>query len=473
MNPNKDQSKGISVFKKWDWKANPIFVLAGLSGSGKTACAELLLRNSKGSIPKSTVLGVAVSNLAKINLSKRLPTCTTFARVTGLSLDFSDDDENPMAVGFVEKKDFRRDSSLDKVKTLVVDEASMLTRANIMKAASNMPNLTKIIALCDKYQLPVIGADGDEDSDVFDNIAYELTEPVRQNKDDYIFEFATKIKKMIDNKDSISKLRFVLGTFNTKMKDGKGYAFRSREKNLSSLAKSIKDGENSIAVTFRHKSRIKINHDVRKLIQGETKHKYDVGDVIMSRQQYQPNLFWQHKKNGGMILLPKGDYIMNNGDRFSVLDVKQTLLKKSYLLNMFKASDYLNRNFNDISRLKNIYHDILGSGIWCWQLVLDGASQPINVLHEDGKQQYSEAKKQLMELSYIHGNISIAMQFLNKFADIDYGYCSTIYSIQGSTLDKTYVDLSDVMDCSKLSNKRKLQSLYTAATRPKYNLGIF
>lgn len=174
-----------------------------------------------------------------------------------------------------------------------------------------------------------------------------------------------------------------------------------------------------------------------------------------------------------MVCLPKGDDIMLNGERFKVLDVKERLLPKSRLLSMFKANEYLDNNWNDVNKLKHIYSDIIGSGIWSYELVLDGVSQPINVLHEDSKQQYTEAKSKLMELAYIHGNISIAMQFINKFADISFGYAATLYSIQGSTLDKCFVDMGDIFGTSKLSNKRRLQSFYTAVTRPKYNLGIF
>ena len=466
-----DQKKCSEVYNNWDWVKNPVIMIQGIAGSGKTELTKYLLSKGTMKVPKSSVLGIAVGNLAKLTLSRQIPTCNTLAQVTGLALDFDDDADNPQAIGFVEKENHKRRADLEKVHTVVFDEVSMVDIDVMDKIKQNVPRAKKFILLGDKFQLPMIGAKGDEDSRLFDLPGYQLTQPVRQDSEDEIFKLATRVREMI--KEDI-QLGYIWKDIPHKaMNNGKGYALSTREKNIKSLSNSIKNGENSICVTFRNSTRQQTNYDVRKEIHGETQKKFVVGDVIISRTNHNPNGFWQRTKKGSLMYLPKGNYIMLNGERFTVLDVKEKLLKKSYLLNMYKATDYLNRNWNDVNRLKSIYSDIIGSGIWAYELVLDGCPQPINVLHEDGQQRFNEAKKQLMDIAYIHDNLNIAMQFIGKFADVNYGYASTLYSIQGQTVDKCFVDMRDIFNTTKLSNKRRLQSFYVAATRPRLNLGMY
>jgi hypothetical protein len=388
----------------------------------------------------------------------------------GLYLDFGDDN-NPFDTKFIENPDFKRNTILDKIKYLVFDEVSMVDMSAIKRLKKLLPMNVRFLLLGDNCQLPMIGVLDDKDSDLFDLPGYTLTETVRQKEGDEILKLADKIREYIVENKNMSSLPRSLPA--KAIKDGKGYSYGMKDKCLMSLANSIKCGEDAIAVAFRNRTKDEINYTVRDLVHGSVETKFVVGDMVIFNNQFQPLGFWQYTKGGNIIYLPKGDPFAYNGERFKVLDIKEKLLKKSYLLSLYKSQEYLNNNWSDINKLKDIYNNIIGSGIWAYQLVLDGCEHTIDVLHEDGEAKFNEAKSHLEKLAYIHDNLNILTQFTRKFAQVTHGYAITIYKAQGQTIDKVYCNMSDVIECSKLSNKRKLQALYTGFSRAKNNLAIF
>ena len=62
--------------------------------------------------------------------------------------------------------------------------------------------------------------------------------------------------------------------------------------------------------------------------------------------------------------------------------------------------------------------------------------------------------------------------FRDTFADVSYGYAFTAYKAQGSDFTNVYVDLNDILS-TPISDKRKLQTLYTAITRATHQVIFF
>ena len=62
--------------------------------------------------------------------------------------------------------------------------------------------------------------------------------------------------------------------------------------------------------------------------------------------------------------------------------------------------------------------------------------------------------------------------FRDTFADVSYGYAFTAYKAQGSGFTNVYVDLNDILS-TPISDKRKLQTLYTAITRATHQVIFF
>lgn len=81
--------------------------------------------------------------------------------------------------------------------------------------------------------------------------------------------------------------------------------------------------------------------------------------------------------------------------------------------------------------------------------------------------------KSINETKYgtIERNIAYSkkFKFLEKFANISYGYCYTSYKSQGSTFKNVFVDVNDIITIN-ISPKRKLQALYTSITRASHSV---
>jgi hypothetical protein len=60
--------------------------------------------------------------------------------------------------------------------------------------------------------------------------------------------------------------------------------------------------------------------------------------------------------------------------------------------------------------------------------------------------------------------------FIEPFANVNYGYCTTIHKSQGSTYEYVYIDIDDITDNNKLNEMKRC--LYTACTRGAYELNL-
>ena len=61
------------------------------------------------------------------------------------------------------------------------------------------------------------------------------------------------------------------------------------------------------------------------------------------------------------------------------------------------------------------------------------------------------------------------LNYIDKFANIDYGYCITIHKSQGSTYENVFVDLKDIVSNNSTDTK---ECVYTAITRASDTLNI-
>ena len=53
--------------------------------------------------------------------------------------------------------------------------------------------------------------------------------------------------------------------------------------------------------------------------------------------------------------------------------------------------------------------------------------------------------------------------FNEPFANVNYGYCTTVHKSQGSTYHNVYVDINDILNNSRLDEMKRC--MYTAVTR--------
>lgn len=117
--------KAMQVFKSDKTKKE--FVLDGVGGTGKTfLIRELFSRkrpNSKKTFVPNTILGIAVTHQAVLNLKKSIPNSKTYASAASLMMEF---DLNGN-IYFIPKSGSTLFGSLKGYKHIVVDECSQFS----------------------------------------------------------------------------------------------------------------------------------------------------------------------------------------------------------------------------------------------------------------------------------------------------------------------------------------------------------
>ena len=106
---------------------------------------------------------------------------------------------------------------------------------------------------------------------------------------------------------------------------------------------------------------------------------------------------------------------------------------------------------------------------------LAGVDNPyIPVVAESGEKKYKEIvfwrRKQALEAygGQAKQKWKYYYDFINKFGNVSYGYCYTGYKAQGSTFKNIFIDVNDIVTVGPISDKRKLQALYTGVTRASH-----
>jgi len=421
---NEDQTKALEALKKFRKSDKREFVLDGVGGVGKTFLIRELFKRKKPGTKKdetyvpSTVLGIAVTHQAVLNLKKSIPNSKTYAAAANLMMDY-DRDGN---IYFIPRSGSSLFSELKEYKDIVVDECSQFSQQMKDVLIRNARKDTKFYFLGDHHQLPPIGLGNDLDSPTFDiQDKYTLTQKVRQQKGDFIAELCDITCEKIDTDHDISFLNNLKMKFNPKTK--KGYSVSSLHNVIQSFVRNFNDGVD-VRITSYRNSRIEtLNKLIRQHLWGDDyEQKYVPGEFIILNDQYAPS----------------GFPLAFNGQTFKVKEIWTEVVEfvECYILKVSKNLE-------------------------------------LCVPSEEGIHVYRKELYRLKEIALQSNEWLEYSRFKSRFANISYGYAINNYKIQGSTITGCYVDVSDIMDVKPLTNKRKLQAFYVGISRPTSFLALF
>ncbi len=438
-----DQEKAVEEINAWLKSDEKHFILTGGPGRGKTTTVNNILSTS--------ILGITISHMARLVLSKSIPNSKSFASAVGLTMTYTDD----LGIRFAKRKNFK--PKLKKIKLVVWDEMSMIDWEEVRELEKHLSKDCKILFVGDKNQLPKIGSN--KDSSLFKIPGIELIEPIRQKEGDAILTVVDAVGDVLDSKATLDDFAALPSS---QIKEGRGYAFTTPETAIGNFVSSLLDEEDSICVAFRNVTRNKINKEVRlRLWEERAKNQFNIGEVLIATNQYCKG-GW---RNG--IFVPFGKPIIYNSQRLTIEKLENRRVKKLYK----RWHQFFKLDEQDLKTLNYIY-DLLGTGIDCYRIKFRELKEKVYVVKKEDLPRFYRIKRELDLLSIQHGNIGISMQFSSNFATFDYAYCVTIYAAQGQTIDNVYCDMSDVWQTS-ISTKQKLQSLYVAFSRTKNKLIIF
>lgn len=410
----------LKEFRKSDKKE---FVLSGAGGTGKTYLLRKLFERRKPGKKKetfvpSTILGIAVTHQAVLNLSKYIPNSKTYASAVDLKMEF-DFNGN---IYFIPRHGKLYYNEIRKYKEIVIDECSQFSEEMMLIISKSIREDAKVYYVGDEKQLPPIGITNDKDSPTF-NIKdkFILTDKIRQKEGEYIPELCDYVRERIDTDNDLSFIKNLKRKYNAKTK--KGYSISNEKSVIQSYVKNFKEGNDVRITAYRNKRIEHLNFLVREKLWGDSSEdKYVVGEFIIMNEQYAPN----------------GIPIAFNGQTFKVKKITTEMVNfvECYILDVGKST-----------------------------LLAVPTDEGIKVYNKEASRLKFEALKKKDWYDY--------MQFISKYANISYGYAINNYKIQGATIKGCYVDLTDILSVKPLSNKRKLQAFYVGISRPTHTLAIF
>ena len=434
-------------FTKFLDSSEKIFLLTGKPGVGKTTMTKIgfsnfiesdLDTNAKGS--NAQIVGITLAHKAKNVLGEHIPNVYTFAKAYGLKEVFKENGA----------RSFEYDNKVNEknppighatIPVFVHDEVSQYTAEMLRIVLETTSLFSKIVFLGDRAQLPPIDPNGemkpDEDSPVFnleipDFCKHELTERVRQTKDNPILELSDVIREEIFGSQNVGRIINMIKK--PVLLDGKGYDFVTYAQIIEHFSKQT-DYYNTCIIAFRNKTVDDFNITIRNILLNNP-HDYLVeGDIVCMKDNY------YHTPADQVV------YVLNNSDVYTIGKTFTRKFRYSHGKHSYEIEAYVGEIKGD--KWKHIYLPTFrGEGIY--QAALSELAEMCRM----GKYKWADAFWPLKKM----------------FCQLSYGYALTAYKVQGSTFKSVYVDINDILLTRPLTPKRKLQTIYTAITRAQENV---
>lgn len=425
---NTDQKAGT------DWIVSNILeqkeqfmTLIGAGGTGKTYCimsaaTRLLEAGLK-------VLFTAPTNKAVKQLEKS-------AREFGLSMDNVSFMTTHSALGLamLPNEDQKYTTKAGKgfmevFDVCVVDEASMLSRIALFKY---------LIPDCEQFKTSLVGM-GDD---------LQLP-PVRENVSAIFSEFPTfRLEKNM--RQSEGPLLTVNGMLRTAMMANKPFPSPQADgaQIVSVLeAKFLKfvvdqfdedtDLDKQRVLAWSNKRVDHINASIRAKLFGKRPPRYVVGERVVT---------------GGPIKDAEGNITLGTDEECIVTHINEE---------------------------SSVYDEESGTEYRTIQLVLEplylSGQEVVEVLHDDEVDRYEEQLEAMATAARNSSQHSRQLWakfwgFKELFADIRYCYCITVHRAQGSTYDRVFVDVKDILRNKKRQERQRL--IYVGYSRPRHQLFI-
>lgn len=450
MIPNEGQKELTEKIGKFLKSSERVFLITGRAGSGKTTALiwalESLLEKQKskrGSYNYTPlVAGITTAHKAKNVLRSSIPDCYTFASAFGFVAKI----KNGKQVFVPEKNLTTTPIGRCYVDVFVHDEVSMYTQSMLDLMLKQHPVFSKIILLGDPAQLPPIVEDltigADKDSPVFELdlpewCRHDLKERVRQNVTNPILDLADLCIDEIENDKSRSLTRVIEKILSNGLVDGKGYKVMPYQEAMEEYV-GLSDFLNNKVITYRNeKACIPINRDLRKIVMPEANELLVPGDIIFMTSNFR---------------------VFRDGEKFNIENSEDLKVE---------SVDKIDFRFPGIDYPIECYKGYVQSNLM-------GQVRYVITPTELGLNSYHKALEYLKIGAIANPKLWKAFyDFKASFSEFTYAFAINSYKSQGSTYDNVYIDLMDMLSVTTLTDKRKLQSIYTSLTRAKNTVTFF
>lgn len=441
------QQKAADEFLGFYLSPDPVFVLTGEPGTGKS----FLLKHLIESLPDTNQLAKVVGR-PEITEHVVFATTNKAAEIITNSTGF-DAVTVDKGYGFVITTDFktgkqsttvRRDADVLKNQFIVIDEGSMLDpiKWNLIQKRSID---SKLLIIGDEYQLwPV----GHTESVVFTQgyPTATLTDPMRQNKDTALYAYIQQLKRAV-----ISN-----GTFFEKMA-------------------GLVDNQ---TVTFLNDEGVRQLYD---FFYKECPGKFAVKTVARSNERVLMHNNLVREIIGASPFIEKGDFVVSNDStliRSSVPDYDNDILMKlapnpsaSISVENNESRTITERTYQVLSvseQFRDTYLDFTFR-----KYVMSAGKSTVIVYVPDNVIQFKQKLKALARQCKT-GNAEWHKfyWYQDNFGDLRFPYASTVHKAQGSTYGYVLIDLQDIFQRWP-DPAEAARLLYVAVSRAKYGVYLY
>ena len=474
-------------------KFTKFFLLKGSAGTGKTTLITNILNGYKKNIALCATTHKAVSVLKKMKLddNKNL-TFVTIHKLLKIKRVINADGRQVFKSNIKDDK-LNNKSEIKSIyyyDIIIIDECSMIEQ-KLLDTIIGLENKIKgkIIFIGDICQLPPVN---EKNSKVFKyNLEnYELKKIMRYKGE--IVNLCNDIRKLIIDHSFKLKLN--------KYKSKKIVFYKNSNSFIEHFIKKFKKEEKEfpIGICYTNKRCNYINNRVRDLLFENTKNnKFVKDELIIFNNFYKTtnNVYYTSQKEKINDIMVE-EFDLNNFDTniLKLLDEKIIKYFENFAVNEYEKNCVIIIKLKLLDKLDVLFDKIKNLDIRIYNIKLYNNDKIISIYKDDMDKYelFLENCKKLIRkifnwlntsIKMLEDSVNIYKSFINKFwdlfynklidkfSDIDYGYCITTHKSQASTFKNIYVDMNNIIKCNSNINE-SYRCLYTAITRSSNRVNI-
>ncbi|MGD2065575.1 MAG: AAA family ATPase [Candidatus Bathyarchaeota archaeon] len=431
---NTDQSACVDeIVEFYHTPGQYFYCVKGWAGVGKTFTIQRAIKRLLSESPRLRIALTAPTNKAVKVLSEMaadyglygVHTITIYSSL-GLILDSSG-----------EEKQTRRlvKGNFEDLNLVVVDEASMISK-NLWRILSEAAReyKVKVILMGDPFQLPPVK---EKESQVFDSAdkTFTLSKIMRQEAGNPILELTASLREDIRSGKSQTKFHDAYsgaidcGVYVMNAVDW----YENVRENFSDEEYRSNPDKYRIGA-WTNKRVNAMNKAIRRLLVGETKSPFIVGERVLTRQPILEEIPGE-----------RPEVVVNTDEECDVLEVRESTHPE---------------------------YEGMSTQFKVWTLLLSNVRNrtvEVHLLHEDSESDYRKMLSKLADEAKKNPSLwRNFWAFKDSFGDLQPPHAMTVHRMQGSTFENVFLDVDD---CFKnLKSRERNQLLYVGCSRASHNL---